>query len=65
MTSCCTSQVNTTNQCDGTGFHTDLKGIGPLAFGELDLEGADFGETHPMILSEYQQRREAARVTIT
>lgn len=50
---------------DGTGFHAALRGIGLLAFGELDLDGADLGETHPMTLSEHQQSREAARVTIT
>src|SRR5438034_4639876 len=41
---------------DGTGFHRALRWVSFLAYGELDLDRADFGETYPVILSERKAR---------
>src|SRR6185437_8651805 len=41
---------------DCTGFHLAHRRVGFLAFGQLHLDGADFGETYPVILRQRKAR---------
>src|SRR6266566_9367351 len=41
---------------DRTGFHLAYRWVSFLSFGKLDLDRADFGETHPVILSQRKTR---------